>query len=126
MAKKKKKIIIAIILAVVLLLLLIVGAGIGYAVTQYNKTYERIDIVKRPDVYVMPEYPELDETPPEEGEDDGTDFIDPDIIPPEAVEEQPEEEPDTPTQTKPSTSNKNAKPLSVYKNVPLYKKGISF
>lgn len=125
MAKRKKKIIVAVILTLVILLLLVVGSGVGYVVTQYNKTYERVEIVKRPDIYVMPEYPELDETPPEEGEDDGTDFIEPEVIPPEVSEEPPEKTEDTTasvTQTpqKPSSSNKNQKPLSVYKKVPLY------
>ena len=67
-ANPKGKWIRNIVLFVLLGALLCVLAVVGYLAVQYHTTYEPIDIVERPDSFVMPEYPGLDEVPPEEGE----------------------------------------------------------
>ena len=128
--KRSKKISI-VIFAVIAVLLLCVGAALIYVSSQYNEAYEKVDIVKREDVYVMPEYPTFDETPPEEGEDD-TGFIEPDTVPegagplPEVAEPEEDETVTPPAVEEPSAkpaakpAYKPTTPLSVYKKIPIY------
>lgn len=132
---KRSRRVLIVIFVIVAVILLLAGAAFMYVSSQYNKAYEKVDIVKREDTYVMPEYPTLDETPPDEGEDDSG-FIEPDTVPegaeplPEVIEPEEDgtvtpptvEEPvaQQPVQTSPKPSNKPTTPLSVYKKISIY------
>ncbi len=121
------------------MILACVGIAVGYAAYQYNSVYEHVDIVEHPDSYVMPDYPELDDVPPEKTEPDVTEPSetepsdtnttenDPPVTEPSETEPSvtaPQEtEPvvTEPVETLPLTgSGGSGGKLSVYKNVPIY------
>ncbi len=87
--KKQKKWIKIILIVVAVLLLFFIGVVAAFIIKQYNATYEPVDIVKRPDTYIMPDYPQLDDEPGDDAESIETEPVDTEPVDTEPVDAEP-------------------------------------
>lgn len=97
-------------LVLLILLLAVIAAVVLYVVSRYQSAYHPVDIVDRPDSYVIPEYPVLDPVPAETTAPFETETAAPETEPPHPetthvpeTTQPPETEPDvtTPPVTEP-------------------------